>query len=45
MIDYLAHRADQSADTIICMASFQHLPDRQSRDRVLAHIYRVLRYG
>lgn len=45
MLHYLESCPSESVDSIICVASFQHIPDRITRDRVLRQIYRVLRYG
>lgn len=45
MIHGLSQISDESVDVIISHASFQHLPDIQSRTIVLQHIYRILRYG
>jgi len=45
MLHYLESCPSESVDYVICVASFQHIPDRITRDRVLRQIYRVLRYG
>ncbi len=45
MLHYLESCTSESVDYVICVASFQHIPDRITRDRVLRQIYRVLRYG
>ena len=44
MIHYLSSQKNQSTDCIICLASFQHLPDKESRSLFLHNIYRVLSY-
>ena len=45
MIHYLSTCKNESVDSIICIASFQHLPDKKSRDILLHNIYRVLVYN
>jgi len=44
MIHYLSTCDNEAVDAIICIASFQHLPDIISRKVFLHHIYRVLVY-
>lgn len=44
MIHYLESCENESIDVIICVASFQHLPDLISRERFLQQVYRVLKY-
>lgn len=45
MIRWLYENNAESYDSIICVASFQHLPDLASRSWLLQQVYRVLRYG
>ena len=45
MIHYLSTCHNESVDSIICITSFQHLPDSTSRNTLLSHIYRVLVYN
>lgn len=45
MIHYLSTCQNESVDSIVCIASFQHLPDKKSRDILLHNIYRVLVYN
>ena len=45
MIGYLQSCDNESVDIIVCMASFQHIPDKESRNKLLQEIYRVMRYG
>ena len=45
MLHYLEWCPSESVDTVICVASFQHIPDSTTRDLILRQIYRVLRYG
>lgn len=44
MLSELKKIPSESKDVVICMASFQHLPDSETRNAVLRQIYRVLRY-
>lgn len=44
MIHYLTTQKNQSSDCIVCLASFQHLPDTTSRSLFLHNVYRVLSY-
>lgn len=44
MLHHLWTLPSESKDIIICVASFQHLPDQKTRESVLQEIYRVLRY-
>lgn len=44
MLSELKTMASESCDMVIAMASFQHLPDIETRNAVLREIYRVLRY-
>src|SRR3989339_511806 len=37
--------ADEQFDSVICIASFHHLPDKKLRLKTLAEIYRVLKPG
>lgn len=44
MIHYLTTQNKHSFDCIVCLASFQHLPDSTSRSLFLHNVYRVLSY-
>lgn len=44
MIHYLESCENESIDIVICVASFQHLPDIKSRNLFLQQVYRVLKY-
>lgn len=44
MITYTSLQAQESVDVVVCLASFQHLPDTKSRNLLLHHIYRILYY-
>ena len=44
MITQITKTNSESIDAIICLASFQHLPDKTSRSLFLNNIYRVLEY-
>ena len=44
MIHGLSMQKNESADCIICVASFHHLPNNKTRELLLQHIYRVLKY-
>jgi ubiquinone/menaquinone biosynthesis C-methylase UbiE len=45
MIHYLSTCQNESVDSIICIASFQHLPDSISRNTLVSNMYRVLVYN
>ncbi len=45
MIHGLSWQKDESADCIICVASFHHLPNSKTRELLLQQVYRVLKYG
>jgi SAM-dependent methyltransferase len=44
MIHYLSTCDNESVDIIVCIASFQHLPDSWSRKDFLNNVYRILHY-
>lgn len=44
MIHFLTTQESESCDIILCIASFQHLPDIISRSQVLSQCYRILNY-
>ncbi len=44
MIHYLESCENESIDIVICVASFQHIPDIKSRNLFLQQVYRVLKY-
>ena len=45
MVSYVQEQASESVDVIICVASFHHIPDRETREYFLQQVYRILRYG
>lgn len=45
MVGYVQEQESESVDIIICVASFHHIPDRETREYLLQQIYRILRYG
>ena len=44
MLNFLKKQKQQEFDVVILVASFQHIPDVDTRLTILKHIYRILQY-
>ena len=44
MISYLSQQPKESIDVVISLASYQHLPDKETREQFGRHLYRTLVY-
>ena len=44
MLGYLSQQPRESIDVVISLASYQHLPEKETRDQFGKHLYRALVY-